>query len=267
MVPLKEAWELGVMRTAGRKLAEIVERLKAEVAVDMPTIDIDRMAEAAIVEAGARPNFKGYKVGKAVFPCSVCISINEQVVHGIPGKRRLKPGDLVSLDFGLVYGGYHADTAFSVVVGPASDESLGLLDATERALYAGVAQARVGKRVGDIGHAVQSFVEPKGYGVVTQFVGHGIGRKLHEEPSVPNFGKAGTGVLLKPGMVVAIEPMITLGSGKTKVLHDAWTVVTEDGRRSAHFEHTVAITPAGPEILTVPAKVTTSGIAPAASIR
>lgn len=239
------------MRTAGRKLAEVVERLRGEIAVGMATQDLDRLTEEAIAAVGAKPAFKGYRVGKAVFPATICISINEQVVHGIPGRRRLREGDLVSLDFGLVYGGYYADRAFSVGLPPVDAATLRLLDATEKALYQGISRARVGSRIGDVGHAVQSFCEPAGLGVVTQFVGHGIGRRLHEEPSVPNFGKAGTGYLLKPGMVLAIEPMITLGSPKTRVLNDDWTVVTEDGSRSAHFEHTVAITPSGPEILTV----------------
>ena len=250
MIPIKEPWELGVMRTAGQKLAEIVARLRGDVGVGMETREIDRMAEAAILEAGAKPAFKGYRVGKAVFPATVCVSINEQVVHGIPGKRRLEAGDLVSLDFGLVYGGYFADTAFSIAMPGADPETERLLDVTEKALYEGVARARVGNRIGDIGHAVQSFCESRGYGVVTQFVGHGIGRKLHEEPSVPNFVKAGTGYLLKAGMVLAIEPMIVTGNPKTRILNDDWTVVTEDNSRSAHFEHTVAITPSGPEILT-----------------
>jgi len=238
------------MRTAGRKLAEVVARLRDQIAVGMLTSDIDRLAEEAILACGARPAFKGYRVGKAVFPATICVSINEQVVHGIPGRRRLKEGDLVSLDFGLVYGGYYADTAFSVGMPPVSREVGKLLDATERALYEGLAHARVGKRIGDIGHAVQSYCEALDLGVVTQFVGHGIGRKLHEEPSVPNFGKVGTGYPLKVGMVLAIEPMVTLGSPRTRVLADDWTVVTEDGRWAAHFEHTVAITPSGPEVLT-----------------
>lgn len=250
MIPIKEPWELGVMRTAGKKLAEIVATLREEIAVGIPTIDIDRLCEEAILKAGARPAFKGYKVGRAVFPATICVSINEQVVHGIPSKRRLKESDLVSLDFGLVYGGYYADTAFTVALPPVDPDTARLLDITEKALYEAVARARAHNRIGDIGHTVQSFCEEAGLGVVTQFVGHGIGRKLHEEPSVPNFGKAGTGPLLKPGMVLAIEPMITIGSPRTKVLADEWTVVTEDGSRAAHFEHTVAITPAGPEILT-----------------
>ncbi|GDX78851.1 type I methionyl aminopeptidase [Deltaproteobacteria bacterium] len=250
MIPLKEPWELVVMRTAGKKLAEIVAGLREQVFVDMTTLEIDRITEEAILAAGAKPAFKGYKVGKAVFPATICVSINEQVVHGIPSKRRIKAGDLVSLDFGLIYGGYYADTAFSVILGEGDEASKRLLEATEAAMLLGIEKAKVGARVGDIGHAIETYVRPRGLGVVTQMVGHGIGRKLHEPPSVPNYGKRGTGDLLKPGMVIAIEPMITLGGDRTKILNDQWTVVTEDNSRSAHFEHTVAITPAGPEILT-----------------
>lgn len=250
MIPIKEPWELGVMRVAGQKLAEIVASLRELVTVDMPTLDLDRITEEKILAAGARPAFKGYKPGKVVYPATICVSINEQVVHGIPGKRRLKAGDIVSLDFGLVYGGYYADTAFSFGVPPISSAAQSLLDATEQALYTAVALAQPDKRVGDIGHAIESFIRPKGLGIVTQFVGHGIGRKLHEAPTVPNFGKARTGDVLKPGMVIAIEPMITAGKGETRILNDGWTVVTVDGSLAAHFEHTVAITPSGPEILT-----------------
>ena len=247
---MKEPWELNVMRTAGKLLAEVVAGLRERVVVDMTTLDIDRMTEAAILAAGAKPAFKGYKVGKATFPATICVSINEAVVHGLPSKRRLQSGDLVSLDFGLIYGGYYADTAFSVALGGGDEASARLVAATEAALALGIEQARVGGRVGDIGHAIETFVRAKGFGVVTQMVGHGIGRKLHESPSVPNYGKRGTGDLLKAGMVLAIEPMITLGGDDTKILGDQWTVVTKDNSRSAHFEHTVAITPAGPEILT-----------------
>lgn len=250
MIPLKEPWELMVMRTAGKKLAAVVAALREEVAVDISTRDIDQLTEAAILAAGARPAFKGYKVGRAVFPATVCVSINEQVVHGIPGKRRVQNGDVLSLDFGLVYGGYYADTAFTVVVGEGADEDHRLVAATEEALSLGIERARVGGRVGDIGHAIESHVRPRGFGVVTQMVGHGIGRKLHEPPSVPNYGKRSTGDLLKLGMVLAIEPMITRGGDDTKILGDQWTVVTCDNSRSAHFEHTVAITLTGPEILT-----------------
>ena len=238
------------MRTAGRKLAEIVAKLREQVAVDMTTLEIDRVTEEAILAAGARPAFKGYKVGKAVFPATICVSINEQVVHGIPSKRRIKSGDIVSLDFGLVYGGYYADTAFSVVMGQGDDDARRLVECTEEALHLGIAQARAGGRIGDIGFAVESHVRRRGLGVVTQMVGHGVGRKLHEPPSVPNYGKRGTGDLLKVGMVLAVEPMITLGGDETKILNDKWTVVTTDNSRSAHFEHTVAVTPTGPEILT-----------------
>ncbi len=250
MIPLKEPWELTVMRTAGRKLASVVAQVREHVAVDITTRDIDRLTEEAILAAGARPAFKGYKVGRAVFPATICISINEQVVHGIPGKRRVANGDVLSLDFGLVYGGYYADSAFTVVVGEGAEEDHALVTATRDALELGIEKARVGGRVGDIGHAIEGHVRPRGFGVVTQMVGHGIGRKLHEPPSVPNYGKRGTGDLLKVGMVLAIEPMITRGGDDTKILGDQWTVVTSDNSRSAHFEHTVAITPTGPEILT-----------------
>lgn len=250
MIAVREGWELDVMRSAGRKLAEVVARVREVVAVGMTTKEIDQITEAAILAVGAKPAFKGYKPGKVPYPASICISVNEQVVHGVPGKRRIREGDLVSLDFGLVYGGYYADTAFTILIPPGAPEDQALLDATRDALYIGIAQARHGKRVGDIGFAVESHVTPLGFGVVTDMVGHGIGRRMHEEPSVPNYGKAGTGAPLVPGMVIAIEPMITRGGGAIKTLGDHWTVVTSDGSRSAHFEHTVAITPRGPEILT-----------------
>lgn len=252
MIAIKDWHELAAMRTAGAKLAEVVARVRPQLAVGMTTDDLDRLSEEAILALGARPAFKGYRVGKAVFPKSLCVSINEQVVHGIPGRRRIREGDLVTVDFGLVdTSGYYADTAYTVAMPGADQAGVALVAATERALVEAIDRARPGLRIGDIGHAVQSYVEGLGYGVVTQFVGHGIGRRLHEEPSVPNFGKAGTGYLLKAGMVLAIEPMVTMGSGRTKVLKDEWTVVTEDGSRSAHFEHTVAITPSGPQVLTV----------------
>lgn len=250
MIAVREGWELDVMRSGGRKLAEVVARVREVVAVGMTTGEIDRITEEAILAVGAKPAFKGYKPGKVPYPATICISVNEQVVHGVPGKRVLKEGDLVSLDFGLVYGGYYADTAFTMLLPPGDPADQALLDGTRDALYIGIEQARAGKRVGDIGHAVESHVRPLGYGVVTDMVGHGIGRRLHEEPSVPNYGRKDTGVPLKVGMVIAIEPMITRGGGDIKTLNDYWTVVTKDNSRSAHFEHTVAITPRGPEILT-----------------
>ncbi len=252
MIAIKDWHELAAMRSAGAKLAEVVARVRPQLAVGMTTDDLDRLSEEAILALGAKPAFKGYRVGKAVFPKSLCVSINEQVVHGIPGRRRIREGDIVSVDFGLVdVSGYYADTAYTVAMPGADDAGAALVSVTEAALGEAIERARPGLRIGDIGHAVQTYVESRGYSVVTQFVGHGIGRRLHEEPSVPNFGKAGTGYLLKAGMVLAIEPMVTLGGGRTKVLKDEWTVVTEDGSRSAHFEHTVAITPSGPQVLTV----------------
>jgi methionyl aminopeptidase len=252
LIPIKDWYELDAMRTAGKKLAEVAERVKSQLKVGITTDELDSITEQSILELGARPAFKGYKVGNAVFPKTICISINEQVVHGIPGKRAILPTDLVSLDFGLVdSSGYFVDLAFTVAMPDCTNSARNLLDDTRISLYEGVRSAKVGGRIGDIGASIQSYAESRGYGVVTQFVGHGIGRKLHEEPSVPNFGKSGSGYLLQAGMVLAIEPMITLGKGKTRVLGDRWTVVTVDGSLAAHFEHTVAITPAGPEIVTV----------------
>lgn len=250
MILLKDGWEIDKMRTAGRKLAEVAARVKEAVAPGIKTIELDRITEETILKLGARPAFKGYKVGRAVFPASSCISINEQVIHGIPGSRRIKAGDILKLDFGLVFDGYYADHALTLIVPPEDSEARRLLDATEQSLYQAVARARVGNRIGDIGNAIQTWCESRKLGIVTQFVGHGIGRQMHEEPSVPNFGKANTGYPLQVGMVLAIEPMVTLGAGRTKVLDDQWTAVTVDGSRAAHFEHTVAITPTGPEILT-----------------
>jgi len=248
---VKEPWEIGLMRNSGRRLAEVVALLKETVRPGMTTDDLDQVAEEKIRSLGAVPNFKGYRVGRNVYPKTICASVNQQVVHGIPDERPLRAGDLVSIDVGLVYGGYHADCAFSVALGDPGPEVLELLDVTEKSLYLGIAQAVPGNRIGDIGHAVQSFVEPHHFGVVREYVGHGIGRLMHETPSVPNYGKPGRGLLLKMGMCLAIEPMITLGTYKTKVLQDGWTVVTADGSLAAHFEHTIAITPKGPEVLTV----------------
>lgn len=251
MSTVKEPWEIGLMRNSGRRLAEVVAMLKEAVAPGISTDDLDQMAEEHIRGLGGVPNFKGYRVGRNVYPKTICASVNEQVVHGIPNGRPLQDGDVVSIDVGLVYGGYHADCAFSVALGNPRPEVARLLDVTEKSLYQGIAQAVPGNRIGDIGHAVQSFVEPNNFGIIREYVGHGIGRLMHETPSVPNYGKPGRGLLLKTGMCLAIEPMITLGTYKTKVLKDGWTVVTADGSLAAHFEHTIAITPKGPEVLTV----------------
>jgi methionyl aminopeptidase len=249
---LKEPWELNVMRQSGGRLSEVVSLLREAIAPGITTGDLDAMAEEAIRARGGIPSFKGYAPAGVVYPATICASPNEAVVHGIPDATPLSDGDIISIDVGLIYGGYHSDCAFSVAVGETTEEVRRLLDVTEQSMYEGIASAVPGNRIGDIGHAIQSFVEPHGFGIVREFVGHGIGRLLHEPPSVPNFGKARSGQLLKPGTCIAIEPMVTLGTHRTKTLEDGWTVVTADGSLAAHFEHTVAITPRGTEILTAP---------------
>jgi len=251
MVQLKAPWELAIMRDNGRRLAEVAELLRAAVAPGATTLDLDAIAEEKIRAMGALPSFKGYVADKVPFPATICASYNEQVVHGIPSTRPIQAGDVLTIDMGLHFGGYHVDSAFTIAIGPSRPRVQQLLDITRKSLYVGIAEARPGNRVGDIGFAIESTVKPLGFGIVRQMVGHGIGRALHERPSVPNYGKKNTGDLLKPGMCLAIEPMITLGGWKTKLLKDGWTVVTCDGSIAAHFEHTVAITPTGPEILTV----------------
>lgn len=251
MSTVKEPWELALMRQAGRRLAEVRRILEQAAAVGVSTADLDALAEREIRARDSVPAFKGYQVGRNVYPATLCISINEQVVHGIPGDRVLRDGDVVSIDMGLIYGGYHADHAFTIALGAVPDAVRRLLDVTRQSLYQGIAQAMPGNRIGDIGHAVQSFVQPNRFGIVRDYVGHGIGRLMHETPSVPNYGKPGKGPLLKPGMCLAVEPMITMGDHRTKVLKDGWTVVTLDGSLAAHFEHTIAVTPRGPEILTL----------------
>ncbi len=249
----KDPWEIALMRESGRRLADVASILREAVKPGVTTGELDEIAEREIRKLGAVPSFKGYTAGGDVpFPATICASVNEEVVHGIPGDRALVDGDIISVDMGLIYGGYHADHAFTSPVGRVSERVKELLDATERSLYEGVLRATAGHRIGDIGHAIQKHVEPKGFGVVREYVGHGIGRRLHEAPSVPNFGRPGKGNLLKLGMCLAIEPMITMGSYKTKLLDDAWTVVTQVGSLAAHFEHTIVITERGPEVLTAP---------------
>lgn len=238
------------MRQSGRRLAEVVAELRESVAPGVCAKELDELAERRIRALGGVPSFLGYQVGRAVFPATICASPNEQVVHGIPDEREYQEGDLVSIDVGMIYMGYHSDCAFTVAVGEVSAAVQQLLDVTEQSLYQGVAAAVPGSRIGDIGHTIQSSVEPHGFGVVREYVGHGIGRKLHEKPSVPNYGKPRRGPHVKAGMCIAIEPMCTMGSPRTLLLDDEWTVVTADGGLAAHFEHTVAVTPRGPEILT-----------------
>jgi methionyl aminopeptidase len=249
---VKEPWELALMRHSGRRLAEVAMLLREAVRPGVSTLELDELAEKAVRARGAVPNFKGYKVGPHTFHHTICASPNEVVVHGIPNERPLQVGDLISIDVGLIYGGYHADHAFTVYLGEMPPRVKQLLEVTEASLYRGVAAAIENNKIGDLGHAIQSHVEANGFGVVREYVGHGIGRLMHEKPSVPNYGKPHQGQLLKNGMVLAIEPMVTMGRHETQVRRDGWTVVTADGSLAAHFEHTVAITPRGPEILTAP---------------
>ena len=246
MIILKSQREINYLRDAGRVVAQTLEEVRKAVKPEVTTQELDQIAEEYIKSCGATPAFKGYHG----FPGNICASVNEEVVHGIPGLRKLKNGDNVSIDIGAVINGYYGDAAITVPVGAVDAELQQLLDVTEQSLYKGIEQAIAGNRLGDISHAVQAHAEKYGYGVVRDFVGHGIGRNMHEDPQIPNYGIPGRGPRLKPGMTLAIEPMINMGTQEVKVLDDGWTVVTTDGKRSAHFEHTIAITPEGPEILT-----------------
>jgi methionyl aminopeptidase len=248
MIILKSPEELEKMARAGRIVASTRERTLGAVRPGITTGELDAIAEMHIRSNGAVPSFKGYRG----FPRSICASVNEELVHGIPGDRALREGDLLSLDFGAIWEGYHADSAVTVFVGgvPPSGEAEKLVRVTEEALEAGLSQVREGGRLSDIGHAVQQVVEGAGFGVVREYVGHGIGQRLHEDPPIPNYGDPGRGPELRPGMALAIEPMVTLGDWATRVLDDGWTVVTEDGSLCAHFEHTVVLTGGGPRVLT-----------------
>ncbi len=233
------------MRASNRLVAKVLSRLIKEAQVGVSTLELDRLAEEICRDAGGKPAFKGY----AGYPFSLCASINEQVVHGFPSKRKLKEGDILSMDFGVLLDGYYGDSAVTVPVGRVSKKARKLLSVTEECLFRAIEATRPGNRVGDISHAVQSHAEANGFSVVRQFVGHGIGQALHEEPQVPNFGSPHQGVELKVGMVLAIEPMINAGTHDVEIMRDGWTAVTSDGNLSAHFEHTVAVTENGPSIL------------------
>lgn len=246
MIILKSQRELNYLRDAGRIVAETLEEIKKAVKPDVTTLELDRVAEEYIIKKGAKPAFKGYHG----FPGSICASVNEEVVHGIPGLKRLKNGDNVSIDIGAIISGFCGDLAITVPVGEVDAEVEKLIEVTEQSLYKGIEQAMAGNRLSDISHSIQTYAERHGYGVVRDFVGHGIGRNMHEDPQVPNYGLPGRGPRLKAGMTLAIEPMINAGTHEVKTLGDNWTVVTADGKRSAHFEHTIAITADGPEILT-----------------
>lgn len=243
---LKSPQEIAKMRVAGRVVAEALEAMRAAIRPGVTTAQVDAVGEAVIRKAGATPSFKGLYG----FPASVCVAVNDEVVHGIPGKRTLRNGDIIKVDTGAFLNGWHGDATLTVPVGEIDEESQRLVATTFDALFAGIEQCRSGKRIGDIGHAIQQYGESRGYGIVRQYVGHAIGRRIHEDPQVPNYGDPGTGTLLRPGMVLTIEPMLTVGSYETHTLPDKWTVVTNDGKRAAQFEHTVAITDGDPEILT-----------------
>jgi methionyl aminopeptidase len=248
MIILKSPDEVAKMRVAGGIVAETIDTVLAAVGPGVSTADLDAVAEAFIRERKATPSFKGYRG----FPASICASLNEEVVHGIPSpKRILKEGDVLSLDFGAIWDGYHADSAITVFVAePRSAEAEKLVRVTEEALEAGISQILPGGRLSDISHAVQQVVEGAGFAVVREYVGHGVGRSLHEDPQIPNYGLPGRGPELRPGLVVAVEPMVTMGDWKTQVLADDWTVVTADGSLAAHFEHTIVVTENGREVLT-----------------
>lgn len=243
---LKSPDEIETMRAAGAVVAAVLEVLKVNVGPGVTTLDLERIAEEETRKRKALPAFKGYRG----YPFCLCTSINNQVVHGMPSKRALREGDIISIDFGALVDGFYGDAAVTLPVGTVTEEAARLIRTTEEALGKAVEAAREGNRLNDVSAAVQSYVEPQGFSVVREFVGHGIGRELHEPPQVPNFGVPGRGLRLKSGMVLAIEPMINAGGWAVKILDDGWTAVTADGRLSAHFEHTVAITPQGPLVLT-----------------
>lgn len=246
MIILKSERELQYLRDAGRIVAKAHQEVKRGVAVGVTTRELDQIAERYIESQDAKPSFKGYHG----FPASICTSINEEVVHGIPGLRTLKDGDIISIDIGAEINGYHGDAAATLPVGEVTGEVEHLLAVTQEALNVGIAKAINGNRLSDISHEIQSYVESNGFSVVRDYVGHGIGRKMHEEPQVPNFGMPGRGPRLKTGMTLAIEPMVNMGTYEVVTLNDNWTVVTKDRKPSAHFEHSIAITDDGPEILT-----------------
>lgn len=248
MVVLKTSKELAKMKRAGSISAQALQVGGAAVRPGVTTGEIDRAVRSFIQSKGAIPSFLGY----GGFPGSACVSVNDEIIHGIPGGRVIQEGDIVSIDVGAIVDGYHGDNAATFAAGRVSNAAQKLMDATRESLLAAIAVAKPGARLGDIGYAVQSYVEALGYGVVREYVGHGIGTEMHEEPEVPNYGRPGHGVRLVPGMVIAIEPMITEGSPALHVLDNDWTVVTNDHKLAAHFEHTVAITESGPVILTLP---------------
>lgn len=247
MIILKGRREIELMRRAGRVVAEVLAVLEKHIAPGVTTLELNRIAEEALSRRGAIPAFKGYRG----FPASICVAINQEVVHGIPSLKKLAEGDIISIDIGAIVEGYYGDAAATFPVGSVDEEKERLLKVTREALWQGIKQAVAGKRLSDISHAIQRHVESNGFSVVRDYVGHGIGREMHEDPQVPNFGPPGRGPRLRPGMTLAIEPMVNAGTHEVITLSDGWTVVTADGKPSAHFEHTVAITEEGPDVLTL----------------
>jgi methionyl aminopeptidase len=247
MITLKSARELEIMRRSGKVTSAVLSDLIRAAKPGMTLREIDRMAEKGIRDRGGVPTFKGYHG----FPASICASVNEVVVHGIPGDRTLKDGDILSIDIGTTFEGYVSDTAITIGIGNVSAQAQRLMRVTQECLMIGIGAMKKGNRLSDIGHAVQTHAEAAGYGVVRALVGHGVGKKMHEEPQVPNWGSPGQGITMKPGLVIAIEPMITEGTYEVETLSDKWTVVTQDGKLAAHFEHTIALTEDGPRILTL----------------
>lgn len=245
-ISIKTPEEIKILREAGQILSAIISEVRCSLKSGMTTREVDRKTGEIILARRVKSAFKGYRG----FPGCVCVSVNEEVVHGIPGDKILQEGDIVSLDIGIIHKHYYSDTAVTVAVGRIQPELQKLLDVTVESLYKGIEEARAGNHLSDISHAIQKHVESNGFSVVKEFVGHGIGKRLHEDPEIPNFGPPHQGPLLKEGMVLAIEPMVNFGAAPTKILDDGWTVVTQDGRPSAHFEHSVLIGPNGPEVLT-----------------
>jgi methionyl aminopeptidase len=250
-ITIKSKRELKLMIEAGQIVASAKAKLAEAATPGIETRDLDAIAENEIRQLGAIPSFKGYRAGGVIpFPATICVSVNDEIVHGIPGKRKLNEGDIISIDIGAIYQGLHADSAFTIGIGEVSKEAQQLMDATRESLDRGIAKIIVGARIGDISDAVQSYAEGLGYAVVRQYVGHGIGFNMHEDPQVPNFGKPGRGPLIRKGMALAIEPMLNIGGWETKQLDDGWTVSTADGTLSAHFEDTIALTEDGPTVTT-----------------
>ena len=249
MISLKSAREIEIMKRANLIVAEVLQELKRQVAPGVTTLDLDAIAEEMTLKKGAIPAFKGYNVAGRIYPRCLCASVNDEIVHGIPSNRVLREGDIIGLDYGVIYEGFYGDSAITVGVGKVSAQAQRLMDVTEQSLYKGIEQLHDGKRLGDLGSVVQKIAEDAGFSVVRAFVGHGIGKKLHEEPPVPNYGEPARGLRLKEGMVLAIEPMVNAGSHEVEIKEDGWTAVTKDGSLAAHFEHSVAITKSGPVIL------------------